>query len=511
MAEEYENIQPPQMPTPQIQPTVVSNYKKFPYLEHAPRLKDYDYYEMLFFGQHFQAFKIRIDNKAYGEVYNMLRYVKVNFAGLVSKIVADFLFSEPVKIKVPGGDQEFVDKLVEQNNLHIQNYESALSNSYFGDELFKIRTGRRHPNNTSEKPTIIIEETTPKIFFPHTNQFNVRQDPETIELAWMFESGGEKYLRKEMHMPRKVVTELYRMKGEEVQEQLPISMLGEPGLAEEQETKIDQLLVFHVPNWKPSGRYFGVSDYYDLDNLFYAINNRLTKNDNILDKHSDPILAVPEGILDENGKVKRERLNMVEIPAGSGDDAKPEYIVWNANLENAFTQIDKLVDMLFMVAEISPDTLGRGTGQSDSGRALKLKIMRTLAKVARKKIYYDKALKDVIYTAQVLAKEWGYEVDGKKLKGEPVRPTIEWSDGIPVDELEQVEIEVKRKDADLTTTADSLMRIDGLEEDEAKKKAKEIQDEAKINMPESTLGGKNPFNKSVNNQQLTEKTNSVEK
>lgn len=70
-------------------------------------------------------------------------------------------------------------------------------------------------------------------------------------------------------------------------------------------------------------------------------------------------------------------------------------------------------------------------------------------------------------------------------------PEIKWFDGIPVDESEQTEIEAQRLDAGLSTKADSLMRLDNLEEDEAKKKADEIKKEQTIEMPQMAIADPN--------------------
>jgi hypothetical protein len=235
-----------------------------------------------------------------------------------------------------------------------------------GDALFKVRIGKRHPTNPKEKPTVIIEDISPTIYFPDVDQFNVRQDPEKKELAWTFTRGDNSYLRKEIHYSGRIENKVYRMEDGKIKEEVGLEILGIPDLKPVVETKIDDSLLIHVPNWKTGRRYWGISDYFDLDSLFYAINNRMTKTDNILDKHSDPILAVPEGILDENGQVKKAKLGMVEIPAGVGEEGKPEYIVWNASLDNAFKEIEKLVEMFFMISETSPDILGMGQGQAES-------------------------------------------------------------------------------------------------------------------------------------------------
>jgi hypothetical protein len=465
--------------------------KTFPYPDQLRRIQDYEYYEKLFLGDHFEAFSIRIDDDKYTKEYRRLRYIKANFAGLVSKIVADLLFSEPVTIKVDDGDQEWVDAFVYENRLNVLFYETALSNSYKGDAVFKLRVGKRNPYD--KESAVIAEPASPNIYFPDLDQFNVTAQPVKQELAWMFTKDQKKYVRKEIHEAGRVTNEVWEMMEEKMVNKVGLDILGLPDLKEVEESKIDLPLLIHFANWKPAGRFFGLSDYYDLDSLFYAINNRFTKIDNILDKHSDPILAVPEGILDEKGQVRREKLAMIEIPDGvSGSKSVPQYIVWNASLENAFKEIEKLVEMMFMTSETSPDALGMGTGQSDSGRALKLKLLRTIAKAARKKLYFHYAIQDLIYRGQLLAKAWGLKVGGLKLSGEPVIPEIEWADGLPIDNAEQVEIESKRLADGNTTVADSIMRLDGVDEDIAKKKAKEIEEENKIDIPNMNRS-LNPF------------------
>ncbi|MBC8552221.1 MAG: phage portal protein, partial [Candidatus Brocadiales bacterium] len=381
---------------------MAQNTLKFPYPDHKDRLAQYEHYENLFKGNHFDAFAIKVDNEQYGKIYRKLRYIAVNFAGLLSKVMADFLFSEPPTFKADDGDQEFIDALVQENGLNVQNYESALSNSFEGDAVYKLRIGKR--NAGDKKPTIIIEDIQPKIYFPHTESMNVRANPEKEEIAYLFEHGSKKYLYQEIQTPGLIEYKVFLMNGDEIAAEVDPKEVG-LDLPESEKTLIDRNLIIHVPNWKTGSSRFGISDYFDLETLFYAINNRITKIDNILDKHSDPILAIPEGILDEDGSVKRESLNMIEVPDGStGKQGKPEYIVWNANLDSAIEEIDKLIEFLFMISETSPDILGMGKGISDSGRALKLKLIRTMAKAQRKRLYYDKGLKEVLYIAQLLAK-----------------------------------------------------------------------------------------------------------
>jgi len=244
-------------------------------------------------------------------------------------------------------------------------------------------------------------------------------------------------------------------------------------------------MVIHTPNWKTGNKFFGISDYFDLDSLFFAINNRITKSDNILDAHSDPILMVPPGVLDEKGRFKKKDHRVIEM--GEGEDGKPEYVVWDASLENAFKEIEKLVEFIMMIGEISPDALGMGKGQNDSGRALKFKLMRIIAKVARKKMYYNIAIRRVLLVAQELGKAHGIEMGGKKLKGEPVLPTLTFSDGLPHDEKEALEVETMAIDAGMSSAKQSIKRYYEVDDSEAEKILEEIKKEKAVNMPEMDI------------------------
>lgn len=470
------NVAPQAAPGTVLFPTTADQY----------RLNDYDYYRNLFLGHHFEAFRIKIDDERYNRAYNKLRYVMVNFAGLISKVMADMLFTEPIVVKVPDGDQDFIDGLWYENKMDMQCYESALSNSYYGDALFKLRVGKRSAND--EDSSIIIEDTTPKIYFPKLDGFNVRAEPSEVDLAWTFRVGNLVYLRKEIHTPGKIVNKVYRMEGNKVMEEVDPSVVG-IGLKPEEETGIDELMVVHTPNWKTGDRHFGLSDYHDLDSLFYAINNRMTKVDNILDKHGDPILSVPPGILDDKGQVKKKALGVIEVEPGT--EGKPEYIVWDASLDSAFKEIEKTLEFMYLVGEIAPDLLGMGQGVSESGRALKFKLMRTLAKTQRKRLYYDYAIKEVLYRAQVLAKEHGLKINGKTLQGDPVVPEIDWKDGLPIDTHEQQDDEIKAIDAGITSKKAAIMRLYNVDEKAADKMLADIDKEKPaITLPTMNLGGK---------------------
>ena len=123
----------------------LTTWKKFPpSKEDLERLGRYRYCERLMTGEHFEAFTEiwpgfkRIEN---------LSYVAVNFCGVVSKLCADLLFGEePVytaKVKDDANKeaQASLEEIVENNNLNTLCNTMALSSSYRGDCVFKVRWG----------------------------------------------------------------------------------------------------------------------------------------------------------------------------------------------------------------------------------------------------------------------------------------------------------------------------------------------------------------------------------
>jgi hypothetical protein len=439
------------------------------------RRKEYEVYENLFMGRHYDAFSINA--KEFTDQYSRLRYVVCNFAGLTSRVVSDMLFGEPVKIK-DKDNQEFIDALDFENKLDVLNIEHATANSYFGDNLYKIRV---------ENKIIKIEDNTPMVYFPELNKDNIRAEPKRIYLLWEIVAGPTTYFMVEMHEPPFVkmrIGQVVKPKDENsdiLEMDIPtFNDLYQTSFNKEVDTKVDRYLVKHVPNPKARGHY-GISDYIDMKPLLFALNNRMSKIDNVLDKHSDPILAVPEGVLDENGNIRREAFSMFEVPADGSQ--KPEYITWNANLEYAFKEIDKTTEFLFMFSETSPDVLGlgQGGGQAESGRALKMRLLRTIAKRNRKKLYYDYAIKDLVYTAELLSAANGYKasktIDAKVKSPQP--PTTEWEDGIVNDEVERTQIETMKVESGIQSKRRAIMSLEGVNEDEADEVIKEVTEEGK--------------------------------
>lgn len=449
-----------------------------------PRLTAYEHYDQLYYGDHYKAFSIKAE-KGFTDRYAQLRYISANFAGLMSRVMADMMFGEKISFDFKDKqNQKFAESLIDDNHLIAQLYESELANSRRGDAVFKMRIGQLE-NNPAAESTVIIEEIPASIYFPTLDVTAARFTPKDDVLMWTFERNSTIYLHKETHRPGYIFHEIYSYDPNKRQI-IMTQNVEDFGFKATEETKVDHSLIFHIPNVR-DGNFFGTSDYKDLEQLFFALNNRITKIDNILDKHSDPILAVPPGVIDEKGQVKKEALNMFEVDNENPGFNKPEYIVWNANLEWAFKEVDKVVDLLYMFSGIAQASTGYASdqagGMAESGRALKFKLLATIRKRNQKIIYYDIALKEMLETALDLGKAWGIKIDGEGVGANSEKPTIDWGDGVLNDTQEMVDEEIKRLEGGISSRADSLVRLDGMTPDDAAAKVKEIDKEGAINVP----------------------------
>lgn len=470
------------------------------------RIQDYQVFEKIFKGEHFEAFKIKAPQIV--KDYEALRYVATNFGGMISKLAADMLFEEFPKISVPSvKGNAFIEAMMFANKLRTQLYECALETSYRGDGLFRIR---------SKDGKLLVEDINPEVYFPEYNQGNVRDEVKAHVLQWKMKIAGRKTkegkdvwaIFKEIHRKGEVENQLFEINesGQFIAQLDVKAYLGIDALVS---TGVDDFLIFHIPNYRVNSGYFGISDYADLMSLLFAINNRVTKTDNILDKHGDPILAVPPGVLDEDGKVKKESFGVIEVDTSEAGGGKPEYIVWDAKLESAFKHIDMLVNHLFLTSETSFAAFGMdkggGSAQVESGKALKFKLLRTLAKKHRKQLYFDDAMKSMFYVAMSFAQANSLECAGVKMVGKVEVPQIEWKDGIVNDDSEQLDQEVIKLENGLTTTKDAISRLEGISDKEAEAKVAEIKKEQDEKAPKFAAapvfgGGQPPVKPGKNNE-----------
>lgn len=460
------------------------------------RLENYQRSRLLFKGKHHDVFP-RIQQWLERQADQELIYIVCNFAGLLSKVSADMLFGEPPrffceKAEENSPEQEALDNLVKDNKLSTLNYEMALSASWRGEAIYKARFGKFR--DWSDKEHAIIEAASPGIFWPILDGDNVHGMMGGV-FGWVKDGPGgtsKKYLRIERQLPGRIENELYFLDGQKIGDRVKLSIFPEyAGMEDEQETKYPGLLFEVVPNWRLDDEFWGINDYFDLEGLFDEMNNRVSRISRVLDKHESPKLILPPGIMKEDpdnpGRwyVDKEDLELLEVdPSTENVGDLPKYLTWDAQLDSGFKQIEKLMELAFILSETSPDAFGLGkSGQAESGRALKFRLIRLLSKINRKKLYYDEGLKNIMYAAQYLNAQHS---DGP----EPQDVRIEWKDGLPEDPYESAQVEQIRTGNRATSSVRSAVRrLDGATGQELEDELAEIE---KDGVTDRTGGAEEP-------------------
>ncbi|MDP4549838.1 phage portal protein [Alkalihalobacillus macyae] len=464
----------------------------FPHPDHDERIETYRDNKQLFLGNHFDIFVKKYGSLS-GEQQQLLD-ISTNIAGLVCMKSADMLFGEQPTFtagkKSDSLEQKRLEKLISENQLHQTNYESAMSNSYRGDSFYKLRYGQLFGGkyNTSIDPfRVVIESQKAEYVFPEVLPGTNRIFAYHIAIPKVVDNTGDEewVLDVESHYPGKLVYSQYGLE--------PLSFSSYENrvvtwkILDENKTMqrkvptgINKLLVFHVPNFKTDDETFGINDLDAHKGLLAELNNRLGRIAHILDVHSEPIITVPEGALaqdDEGNKFYDETMKAIELKEGD----KVAYVVWNAQLEYAFKELEFVLEQLLVNMEMPKVALGMndsGTSGSSS-LAIKNRMSTLLSKISRKRMYYDQVLKDLIETALELEHK---KIGASKAGYEIFRPLIHWNDGLPSDELQEANIENVRTAGKPTMSQKTAMMKRGMTEEQAELELQRIKDEEEAEM-----------------------------
>ncbi|WP_172423833.1 phage portal protein [Paenibacillus larvae] len=466
---------------------------------HKKRIERYKENQKLFRGKHYDVFE-RVHQRLTQSQRDTV-YITANFPGLICKKSADFLFGETPTFSAGNGkdhspEQETIERLVQENRLHIINYESALGNAYRGDAFYKVRYSQHYDGFLDESIDpyrIIIEQQKAEYVFPEPLPTN-----ENLIFAYhiaypvLYERDGKDdwQLFVESHYPglikyRKLRMEpiTYNMDNKVKQWRIYAEIPPKEGEKREVTTGVPFPLVVHVPNYGTDESWEGIDDLTEHKAIFDEIDNRLSQIANILDKHADPAMAVPTGSLeeDDNGQpmfhASRDKVFEVDEK-----DVVPKYITWDGQLMAAFKELETLLDFLLTTAELPPVALGRdnsGTSHT-SGAAVKFRMNSLLAKINRKRQYYAEGLAKVLYIAQLLE----HAQSPVKPGYEPTVPKIQFKDGLPDDELEMANLTSIRTGGKPTLSQKTaLMRVDDMTEEQAEAELERIRREEQEEMP----------------------------
>lgn len=431
------------------------------------RLEMYHKNHEIFEGEHAEVYaeSFKRIERIVGNFQDIISYpVILNFQKLMSLKMADLLMGEPPQYKsgdAGSAEQKSLDTIKENSDLNNTIYQDIIDVSRFGDGLLHIRKGTDGG---------IIDLTQPPIWFPVVDRDNVKEIVNHV-LAWQYTEMDRdverKYLKARIHYKGYYLETVYELVGGAIARLIESETRVNTGLSD--------FAIVQVSNVTTSDRITGLDDYTDVDSIISELMVRVGQVSRILDKHANPSMSGPASSLERDpisGEYKLKTGNY--FPRDSKEDPDVAYITWDGQLAANFTQIEKLINLLYTISEMGSALFGDmsgTTGQVASGTALKRLMISPLSKVNRIRMRLDPALKKALSLCS--------ELGGKNIvKLERSEISITWQDGVPNDETEQALIIEKRTAGKATMSQKSaMMKYDGLSEEDADEELAVIQDE----------------------------------
>lgn len=355
---------------------------------------------------------------------------------------ANLICGEPIQIAL--GSEASDDarlakaRILRDSKFRIVSYNAAIAQSVEGEAYLKVRRGKLHSRAKKERVYIDLLNARSVIKIhdagnPTPSGFVVYHEMKIPEQP------GIQIIRFETHYPGEIVHEIYRInKMGQLGDKLDFGVVmgyTPDGMNADgvQPSDADDLLVSEIQNLETNG--WSMPDLYGMENVVRLIEDRLSRDTEILNKHASPKLAVPPGLLNEKGQINRVTFdNMVFEVSDSGSGLLvPQYITWEPRLTESMEYFDKVLSIFLAGAGLTHQIVGIESKQgfADTGTALKLRMIPTLARVSGKTIQMEPAIDSALRVALELAND--YQGYGSTMLDENTEIMIGFRDGLPED------------------------------------------------------------------------------
>ncbi len=432
----------------------------YPTATESKRIEKYQINEKLFLTEHAEALQKVFDDLARKtRKKNHDITTVINYQQLLSKKTADFVCGEPPEIETEQDTDKLI-KVLEKAGLNSKLYEAVIDISRYGNAIIK------HKDKG-------ISAVSPKYWFPIVDATDLKVIKQHVIAYPCDPDGGGKMtkLYAEIHDIGKFEQRWYEY-DDSVSPAKIGTMIGEPTVVK---TGLPDFAVQPLTNITHSGSIYGIDDYTLINSIVAKIIWRLHCIDTVLDKHSEPSMSGPDSALSLDPKTGMYFLDLGNyFKRNSNDDPAPEYITWNGNLEAAYKEIETLVELLHMLSEMGQAfTEGAGEGGAESGRALKLRMVSPRIKAARIVGMNEGAVKRIITQ---LAQVNGVPINYDSL-------TLHWGDGLPADEVEEIEtLSVATGNKPIMSQYSAMKRL-GLSDEQVEAELEQIATEQATSTP----------------------------
>jgi hypothetical protein len=355
----------------------------------------------------------------------------LGYPALVTKKTCDLIMGEPCKALLPKTNrkdnpkQPILDDVYTSLRYRQVLWEQATDIDSLGDAVQKVY---RDAHGNVKVATI-----NPKHWFPIIKEGTYEVEYHVLAfIRERIENDEEKhYLEVEIHSPSFIEHRIYELNKSEILGGKRLDWAGwSPGIKEIEPNEAGEFLVIIASNQKSGGSCYGKSSYgRDFKDVLRKLIIRYATPNHVLDVFGKPTITGPKEYQDYDPVTKK----MVFRPGqylGINPDPHtvavyPQALVWDAHLTEGRNEREDLRNELFNISEMSPILFSANAlaGAAESGTAIRLRLINTLAKTARIREVIDSAATKALRVVGLLL---GVDFD---------LVYFEWKDGLP--EVEQ--------------------------------------------------------------------------
>lgn len=463
--------------------------KNFPPEREMPRIVRYRQNAMLFDGDHFADPVFRTHDshgcergvgvylkcaerisRVIGNFDDVISFpVLLNYQRLMSLKMADLVCGEHPTISGASAEENATIKdLRDSSDFDAKLYSTVIDISRYGDAIWRIyKDWDDQYNFTCWDPTqwypVVRQDGTNSIE-AHCLCWRENKSKDIDNPDW--------YLHVQIHRTASEQTGYYEERtykmasnGQTILDQISSARVR---------TGLDRCAVMHIRAFATTNSVYGYDDYMPLDSLLAEIMTRVSQISGILDKHADPNITGPASMLSINPSTGEYFLKTGKFFAVSQGEEQPKYMTWDGQLSSAFSQLEFLVNQLYILSEMGAALLGGGgdNGQAISGTAMRFKMVNPLAKARRIANSLTRPVRQLLVSLSLNSVEYK-------------NVSVFWSDGLPDDPRENVEI------CKLATGATQMMPLEkaimeyfSRSNDEAKQWIQQIREESAASQPQ---------------------------
>ena len=385
----------------------------------------------------------------------------------ISEFYGDFVQGDSDKMVIEAAgekeeDNNFINEIVERNDIKEKIYDWADDQSEFG---FFVLLGR-----VDDKDKYIIESVPQDQYFPQADGSVIfatyKRDPA--------DHTGHRLLCFTQNYQIENETVLIEREAWTTNEQGIISdkydfeamlkILGEK-YKETEILELDDLPIRQIDNGKRSKYGFGKSDYANVMPQLAEINERSTHISTVLLKNLDAKMVMSKDNVDKEGKVIQREVFVVD----GKEEVKPEFIVNNNSMiEETREHIISEMKFISWITAVPMFEILKSS-MPDRVESLRIQLFQAVRKTDTKRSKLKKGLSDML--------KIGFKMAKKNFEENII---ISFSDVLPTDDLQLVQIEETKIRSGTSSRRSSMKRIENYNDDEADEETEQIKTEEAI-------------------------------